>query len=213
LREDAQTWWTSFEFCEWMSLSQEAMETLILDKWYHTKCKDKYNTKGLFSCGKSILQVHGCIHKENVIIYINPSCQQNLINVHLVNRLQVPTKNIHSTQVVDKHVQIFKDLKITMDKYVLHSNFHAIDMDDVDIVLGYPWMDSVGTVNINVQNKFLNIWYKKNKITLQDVSLSKKYGPTEANKEVISESKVESEAESTEGHKTKPCEGHNKETT
>jgi hypothetical protein len=113
--------------------------------------------------------------------------------------MQVPAKNIHNTQVVDKHVQIFKDLKITMDKYVLHSYFHAIDMDDVDIVLGYPWMGSVGTVNINVQNKFLNRWYKKKKIALHDVSLSKKDGPMEANKEVIAEFEIELEVESTEG--------------
>jgi hypothetical protein len=39
-------------------------------------------------------------------------------------------------------------------------------MDDVDIILGYPWMDLVGTVNINVQKKFLKLWYKKKKITL-----------------------------------------------
>jgi hypothetical protein len=36
----------------------------------------------------------------------------------------------------------------------------------VDIVLRYPWIESVGTININVQKKFLNLWYKKNKITL-----------------------------------------------
>ena len=60
-----------------------------------------------------------------------------------------------------------------MDKYVLNSNFCAIDMDDVDVVLGYPWIDSIGTININVQKKFLNLWYKKMKITLQDISLSK----------------------------------------
>ena len=86
----------------------------------------------MISCGKSILQVHGCIHKENVIVSINPNCQQNFINIKLVNRLQVPTNKIHITQDVDKHVQFFKDLKITMDKYVLHSDFHAIDMDDLD---------------------------------------------------------------------------------
>jgi hypothetical protein len=89
--------------------------------------------------------------------------------------------------------------------------FHAIDMDDVDIVLGYPWMDSVGTININVQKKFLKLWYKKKKITLQDVSLSKKEGPMGESKEVIAESEVESEAESTEGDEAKPQEGHNKE--
>jgi hypothetical protein len=30
-----------------------------------------------------------------------------------------------------------------MDKYVLHPDFHATDMDDMDIILGYPWMDSI----------------------------------------------------------------------
>jgi hypothetical protein len=70
-------------------------------------------------------------------------------------------------------------------------------------------MESVGTVNINVKNKFLKIWYKKNKITFQDVSLSKKDGPMTTRKEVIVESKVESEAKSTEGDEEKPHEGHN----
>ena len=96
-----------------------------------------------------------------------------------------------------------------MDKYVLHSNFYAMDMDEVDIVLGYPWIESVGTININVQKMFLKLWYKKNKITLQDVSLSQKDGPMEARKEVIVEFEVESEAESTEGDEAKLQEGHN----
>ena len=39
-------------------------------------------------------------------------------------------------------VQIFKDLNITMGKYVLHSYFYSIDMDGVDIILGHSWMDS-----------------------------------------------------------------------
>jgi hypothetical protein len=54
-----------------------------------------------------------------------------------------------------------------VDKYVLHSNLYVIDMDDMDIVLGYPWIDSVGTININVQKMFLKLWYKKKKIKLQ----------------------------------------------
>ena len=59
-----------------------------------------------------------------------------------------------------------------MDKYALHSDFHAIDMDNVDIVLGYPWMQSVGTINLNIKKKFLKLWYKKNKVSLQDISLT-----------------------------------------
>jgi hypothetical protein len=48
-----------------------------------------------------------------------------------------------------------------MDKYVLHSHFHVLDMDTVDIILVYPWMESMGKININVKNKFIKFWYKK----------------------------------------------------
>jgi len=44
-----------------MPSSEEELEKSILEKWYHTNIKDKEHTKGLFSCGKSILQVHGFI--------------------------------------------------------------------------------------------------------------------------------------------------------
>ena len=72
-----------------------------------------------------------------------------------------------------------------MDKYVLHSYFHAIGLDDVDIILGYPWTESTGTININVQKKYLKLWYKKNKITLQDISLTKEEGANSPHEEVL----------------------------
>ena len=118
---------------------------------------------GLFPTGISLLQVHGLIQKEKIIVSINPSCKQNLINVNLAKKLQVPAKQIENTQVDDEDVQIYKDLKLSMDKYVFHGDFYASDMDNMDVVLGYPWMKLVGTININVQKKFLKLWYKKKK--------------------------------------------------
>jgi hypothetical protein len=44
---------------------------------------------------------------------------------------------------------------------VLHSDFYVTDTDEVDIVLVYSWIESVCTININVQKKFLKLWYKK----------------------------------------------------
>ena len=114
----------------------------------------KYDTIGLFSCGMSILQLYGCIQQAKVTMEIDPSCKHNYIDVDLTHRLKVPTNNICSTQVDGEHVQVFKDLKVTMDKYASHYDFHAIDMDNVDIALGYPWISSVGTTNINVEKKF-----------------------------------------------------------
>ena len=135
--------------------------------------KETKEPKGLFSASISLLQVHGLIQKEKIIVSINPSCKQNLINVNLAKKFQVPAKQIAHTQDDDKDVQIYKDLKLSMDKYVFHGDFYASEMDNIDVFLGYPWMESVGTININVQKKFLKLWYKKKKITLQDISIHK----------------------------------------
>ena len=71
-----------------------------------------------------------------------------------------------SSKVDGEHFQVFKDLKIAMGNYVLHFDFHAIKMDNVDIILGYTWITSLGTIIVNIEKKFLKLWYKKKKVTL-----------------------------------------------
>ena len=46
-------------------------------------------------------------------------------------------------------------------------------------------MDLVGTFNIKVQKKFLNLWYKKMKIKLRDISITKQKQPKGARGEVL----------------------------
>ena len=79
--KDARTWWQSLDHDKMMGIFNEAFEKILLAKWSHAKNKYKERTKVLFSCGNSILQVHGCIHKEKVIVSINPSFSQTFINV------------------------------------------------------------------------------------------------------------------------------------
>ena len=81
----------------------------------------------------------------------------NFINDKLAKSLKLPIKNVCRTHIDGEHIQVFKNLKITMGNYVLHSNFQARDMDNMDIVLGYPWMKSVGTINLNIEKKFLKL--------------------------------------------------------
>ena len=151
-----------------------------MDKCSRARKKENEKSKGLFSTSVSLLQVDGLIQKEKIIVSINPSCKHNFINVNLAKKLQVLAKQIENTQVDDEDVQIYKDLKLSMDMYVFHDDFYASDMDNVDVVLGYPWMESAGTININVQKKFLKLWYKKKKITLQDISINKQVEYMEA---------------------------------
>ena len=89
-----------------------------------------------------------------------------------------------------ENVQLFKELKLAMDKYALHYDFHAIDMDNVDIVLGYRWMQSVGTINPKIEKKFLKLWYKKKKVTLQEIFLSQ-LAASKAEHDVVSTGTLE----------------------
>ena len=59
--------------------------------------KETKKPKGLFSASISLLQVHGLIQKEKNIVSINLSCKQNLINVNLAKKLQVPAKHMENT--------------------------------------------------------------------------------------------------------------------
>ena len=104
LRDDARIWWDIINSKEIHALSNEEFEKVFLSRWSHVGKRDTKSTKGLFSCGNSILQVHGCIHKENIIVSINPSCMHNFINVNFAKRLQVPTKNIQITQVEGENI-------------------------------------------------------------------------------------------------------------
>ena len=75
----------------------------------------------------------------------------NFINAKLAKSLKLPAKNVCSTHIDSELVQVFKDFKITMGNYVLHSDFQDRDMDNMDIVSGYPWMKLVGSININLE--------------------------------------------------------------
>ena len=184
MTEEADGWWNSLGIKQLDNLSDKEFEKPFMDKWSCARKKNE-TRQGLCSTGISLLQVHVLIQKEKIIVSINPNCKHNFINVNLAKKLQVPTKHIENTQVDDENVQVYKDLKISMDKYVLHSDFYASYMDNIDVVLGYPWMELVGTININVQKKFLKLWYKKKKITLQDISINKQVESKEAEAEDV----------------------------
>ena len=183
--DEAATWWGLLNQKKCFNLPNEEFEELLLDRWSHARKQDKEKHVGLFPTGISLLQVHGLIQKEKIMVSINPSCKHNFINVNLAKRLQVLAKQIENTQVDDEDVQIYKDLKLSMDKYVLHGDFYTSEMDNMDVVLGYHWMELVGTININVQKKFLKLWYKKKKITLQDISINKQVEYMEAEAEDV----------------------------
>ena len=109
LKEEAAIWWKSLGIIGLAKFSDEEMEKLLMDKWSRARKKDKGKHVGLFPTGISLLQVHGLIKKEKIVVFINPSCKHNFINVNLA-------KNCKSQQNILKihkvMIRMFKFIRI-----------------------------------------------------------------------------------------------------
>ena len=64
------------------------------------------------------------------------------------------------------------NLQLTINEYKFTSQFNVstIYLNEVDIILGSPWMETLGSVILNMKKNILTFSYKK-QITLQDVSM------------------------------------------
>ena len=65
------------------------------------------------------------------------------------------------------------NLQLNIGDYIVISQFivNSLWYNANDIILGAPWMETLGTFILNTKKKFLAFSYKKKKITLQDSTL------------------------------------------
>ena len=49
----------------------------------------------------------------------------------------------------------FHNIKLMVGKYVLNSPIHSIPIGGIDVVLGVQWLQYLGTVAFNFQERFL----------------------------------------------------------
>ncbi len=111
LDQERWQWWQGHCKCYARTITQQMFAKSICDRFDHesnflchlTKLrqtgtkpskdlnfrgkKETKKPKGLFSVGISLLQVHGLIQKQKIIVSINPSCKHNFINVNLVKKI------------------------------------------------------------------------------------------------------------------------------
>lgn len=142
----------SFDELEWASLDIWAPQEIIkggVEEEYEKKLKDKIACNLASRKEDSILHLHGCIQKARFIVSMKCSNKYNFIK-----KLYVQAKLMKDSLTKGKDIPIFEDLKLSMDRYILHSNFYASDMDGLYIFFGYPWLESLGTTNISVHERY-----------------------------------------------------------
>ena len=92
LQEEADRWWRSLGIKQLDNLSDEEFEKLFMEKQSCArKKKETKEPKGLFPTGISLLQVHGLIQKEKIIVY-KSELQEKSHKCQLGKKIASPSK-------------------------------------------------------------------------------------------------------------------------
>ena len=71
-----------------------------------------------------------------------------------------------------KQIEI-SGLQLNVGDYMVTSKFNVSSLwsFDRDIILGLPWIKTLGTIILNAENKFLTFSYKQKRIIFQDFTM------------------------------------------
>ena len=114
-----------------------------------------------------MLKFNGIFDESPIAIAICPSNKESFINIDVANQVQVQEsmKNESSKDQIEVSLQI--------DDYHFAGQFTVASIDDhlIDIMLGYNWLETLGTFSINEKKKYITVFHEKKKITLEDFSV------------------------------------------
>ena len=135
--------------------------------------------EGIFS-GKNnlsrcigLLKFRGNIQEKEISIHICPDKKKNHISIDLSNQLIISKTSVIETKYLFGNKYDIKDLPLILKDYKLLLNFEVTTIyeKEVYMILGSTWLDTLGSLILNFEKKFLMFSYKKKKITLHDISV------------------------------------------
>ena len=119
----------------------------------------------------ALLEMKSTIQGKGISIVICPTIKENYISNSSKNQLLIPESSVIEKRYTygDKQYEII-DLQLTIDEYKFTSQLNVVTiyLNEVDIILGSPWMETQGTFILNTKKKFLTFSYKKKNTILQD---------------------------------------------
>ena len=124
-----------------------------------------------------ILKIDALIQEKSICTTIILKRKKICINVDLVNQLMLSKLDIiYNNTIIHDEKYALKNLQLYVDDYKVLNQFNIIyvvslEKYKVDIILGSPWLDTLGTFMINTQKNLLAFLYKNKKTVFLDVTL------------------------------------------
>jgi len=112
------------------------------------------------------LNIEGYIKKKKVIVLIYSGSTHNFIHCKIAKELNCflyPAPECQVMVVNGGTINFYgkcHNINLTMGEYSLNSPMLSIPMGGVDIVLGIQWLQSLGTIDFNFKELFLNFFWQ-----------------------------------------------------
>ena len=104
-----------------------------------------------------LFKIKGTLAGKYVTISSSPSEDKNDINPKIANHLVIAELNIiEKIYFFDKKQYEITNLQLNIGDYTFISKFlvQSLLLDDSDIVLGSPWMETLSSFILNTKKKF-----------------------------------------------------------
>jgi len=116
------------------------------------------------------INIEGHIKKKKVIVLIYLGNTHNFIHCKISKELNCFLYLARECQVMVASggtINFFgkcHNINISMGEYVLNSPMLSIPMGGVDVVLGFQWLQSLGTIGFNFQQLLMNFFWNERKL-------------------------------------------------
>ena len=128
----------------------------------HNKMESRDKKQGIFSstlktCVSMLFQIKGTIRGKDITIFIASSERNNCISDEFYNKLAILESNIG--EILDfwnEKEYVISDLQWNIGDYtsVLKFIVKSLWSSNDDLVLGLPWLKTLGTFILNAEKKF-----------------------------------------------------------
>ena len=118
--------------------------------------------------------IKGTIRGKDITISIAPIERNNYISIDIANEIVILESNIgERLDFWNNKEYAISDLEWNIGDYTGVSQFivRSLWSSDNDLILGSPWIETLGTFILNFEKKFVIFPYKTKKITLQDINM------------------------------------------
>ena len=134
-------------------------------EYYHPGIEDNSPQISLAAITKisqpQTLNIKGHIKNNNAIVLIDSSSTHNFVNVNLAKVFNLfinPVPNMKVMVAYGKKIDNVgkcHKVKLQMQEYNLESDFLAVPLGGIDVVLGIQWLQTLGTYSANHQEHFI----------------------------------------------------------